>query len=247
MLRNNWPLSYMGRSAAVIDPYFSSTVLLLGFEGSDGSTTITDESAAARGNATAVVNQAQIDTAQFKFGASSLLLDGSGDRVDWADSDDWLFGSGAFTVETWVRFNSLTGFQTIASQWNNVGTARSWMLDFPGSANNVLRFGYSEGLGDEHFIQGAWTPSANTWYHIVVDRSGNVFRIYADGVMITSTTAAVTLQNSTEGLRIGSLFISGANTNFFNGWIDELRITKGVARYASDSGYAVPTAAFPRS
>lgn len=228
---------------------FSQTVLLLGMEGVDGATTTSDESAAARGAATAFVGNAQLDTAQAKFGSSSLLLDGSGDLITFADSDDWTF-PGDFTVEAWIRFSNLTGFQTIASQWDSSGSDRGWLLDFPGSANNVLRAGLSPNGSSETFIQGAWTPTTSTWYHVAMDREGSTVRLYAGtsgtGATIASGTFAGSTANPPEGVRIGAIF-NNANTNFFKGWIDELRITKGRAWYASGSGYTVPTAAFPRS
>jgi hypothetical protein len=79
-----------------------------------------------------------------------------------------------------------------------------------------------------------------------VDRSGSTLRLYADGASLGSGTASGAFFDSTAGVRIGALFTTG-NTNFFKGWIDELRVTKGLAVYASDTGYTVPTAAFPRS
>ncbi len=228
---------------------FQATVLLLGFDGADGATTTSDESFKARGAATAFAGNAQLDTAQFKFGTASLLLDGNGDRVDFADSADWVL-TGDFTIEAWVRFNSLVGFQTIVSQWDQSGSDKAWLFDFPGSANNVLRFGYSTNGANNTFIQPAWTPSANTWYHVAVDRSGSTVRLYAGTSGIGATLGSDTFSGSTtdaaEGVRIGSIF-NNADINFFNGWIDELRITNGAAAYASDSGYPVPTAAFPRS
>lgn len=227
------------------DPHIAQNVLLLGMDGADGATTTSDESSAAHGAATSFDGTAQLDTAQSKFGSASLLLDGNSDFIVFADSTDWTF-DGDFTVEAWIRFNSLTGFQTIVCQWNT-GLEKAWLFDFPGSASNVLRFGFSTTGGNQTFVQSAWTPSVNTWYHVAVDRTGSTLRLYADGASLGSHTFAGSTSNEAEELRIGAFSASGVGDNFFNGWIDELRITKGVARYASDSGYTVPTAAFPRS
>jgi hypothetical protein len=250
MYRSSWPLNWMktGARIAANDPHFASVKLLLGFEGADGSTTIPDLSSVARGNAS-VFGNAQIDTAQFKFETSSLLLDGNDDRITFGDSADWLFGgTDAFTIEAWIRFNSLTGFQTICAQWDTLSSNQSWLFDFPGSANNVLRFAYSTTGANAVAVQGAWTPSANTWYHVAVDKtSAGTLRVYANGSMVASATSVPAFANSGIGLRIGTILSAGVESNDFNGWIDELRITKGVARYASDSGYSVPTAAYPRS
>jgi hypothetical protein len=79
-----------------------------------------------------------------------------------------------------------------------------------------------------------------------VDRdSGGTMRIYADGVMLASITqSGLSLRNGDGLLEIG--YATGVGY-YLDGWIDEVRITKGVARYASNSGFTVPTAAFPRS
>lgn len=237
-----------GGSGTGTDPYWSSVKLLLSMNGADASTTFTDESPVARGNAS-VVSSAQVDTAQQKFGSASLLLDGVDDFINFPDSGDWTFtSSDRFTVECWVRFNILTGFQTFAAQWDaQSGGLRSWLFDFPGSANNVLRFAYSTDGANTIAVQGAWTPSANTWYHVAADCDAtNKLRIYANGTMIASGSSIPSFFASSDVLRIGSVKLSGGPDNYLNGWMDELRITKGAARYASDGGYSVPTTAFPR-
>jgi hypothetical protein len=86
----------------------------------------------------------------------------------------------------------------------------------------------------------------NVWYHVAVDKdAAGKIRIYVNGVMKGSATPANSaFHNSTAVMRVGR----DSNTaRWFNGWIDEVRVTKGVARYASDGGFSVPTAAFPHS
>jgi hypothetical protein len=99
----------------------------------------------------------------------------------------------------------------------------------------------------------AWTtsntassPALDTWGHIAIDKDATgKCRMYVNGVMLGSVTPAdSSMFDSTAALEIGRLF--GATANL-SGWMDELRITKGVARYASDAGFTVPSAAFPRS
>lgn len=228
-------------AAAAGDPYFSSTKLLLGFGGANGSTTFIDESAAARGNAT-VYAQAQVSTAQSKFGGSSLLLDGTNDAISYADSADWEFGSGAFTVECFVRFVDNSGSQVFFGHGNNVGTGWNFYknggnLEFAASGTGVA-------------VAAAWSTSNGQWYHVACDRdgAGNI-RIYADGTMLLQRGAADGWGNAIGDPAIG-LFIgrqAWLDASNLKGYIDEARITKGVARYASFSGFTVPTAAFPRS
>ncbi|MGR9252754.1 LamG domain-containing protein [Rhizobium leguminosarum] len=224
------------------DANFSSVMLLCGFNGVDGATSSTDESSAGR--ALTFVGNAQLDTAQFKFGTASLLLDGTGDYVTAADSADWDFGAGQFTAELFVRFAS--GFGTneaFVGQWGSTTAEQSWYF-FLNAGSLTFRLRDTGGTNRDTAV--AWTPTVNTWYHVAIDRdvSGKV-RVYRDGAMVASNTFAQTLQNGTGLLGIGR--VPGFTTFDLNGWVDEVRVTKGVARYASDSGYTVPTAAFPRS
>ena len=225
------------------DPYFGNVVLLVGANGTDGSTTFVDESPAAH-TLTATGN-AQIDTAQFRFGVSSALFDGTGDLISAADSADWAFGAGQFTIEAWVQLATVavSKIHTIVSQAGAGGTGKSF--EFFIDPNGLYAAFSSNGTT---FTQtnGPWAPAANTWYHVAVDRdASNKVRLYVDGVMKGSSTYASTLTDSTFTLSIGQLAYA-TPANDLNGWLDELRITKGVARYASDSGFTVPTAAFPR-
>lgn len=226
----------------ITDPNFSSVVLLLGFEGVDGATSTTDECATP--HTMSFLGNAQIDTAEKKFGASSLLLDGTGDYVSATDSADWDLGAGQFTAETWVRFAS--GFGTneaFLGQWGSAAGDQSWFF-FLNAGTLTFRFRDTGGTNRDTTV--AWTPTVNTWYHLAVDRdASNKFRIYRDGSMVASATFSQTMQNGTGLLGLGR--IPGFTTFDLNGWMDEVRVTKGVARYASDSGFTAPTAAYPRS
>jgi hypothetical protein len=241
--------------AGLVDPSFSSVKLLLGFQGADGSTGapgLTDESPAAHGTATAVGN-AQIDTAQSKFGGASLLGDGTGDGISFPDSTDWRLStanSDQFTVEAWVRTSTTTPTDKVivarSTGVPNVGfffrcnTSGNGELSFLGSTNNAT-------LDWAPASSSGITWALSTWYHVAADKdaTGKV-RVYRDGVMVGSSTptdSSMAAAN-TAVLTIG---IDGLGGRSWDGWIDEVRITKGVARYASDSGYTVPTDAFPRS
>jgi hypothetical protein len=223
------------KRGGVSDPDFASTKLLLGFEGVDGSTTFPDESAAARGNAT-VFGAAQVDTAQFKFGAASGLFNGSSSYLTFADSADWDFGNGAWTLECFVRHNSLPAtFHYLG----NFDSTNGWRMRY---SAGQLAFN-SSATGNAVY---AWVPPIGQWFHIAADRvaAGGKTRLYLDGVMVDSTTGSGSIADSALALHIGRYAASGIQ--YFDGWMDELRITKGVARYASDSGFTVPTAAYPR-
>lgn len=245
MLLNRGPRAFGtasgGGGGGPPDPDFATTVLLLGFEGADGATATNDESAAANGAAT-FHNQAQLDTAQFKFGASSLLLDGS-DKVTFADDADWHFADGDWTIEGWVRFADTGGFQTIFSRADTSANG-PFMLDAVNGS--ILRFRYQVAGDGMVNTQDTWNYSTNTWYHLCIERAGNTFRAYADGVVIVSSTNANDMSDGDLDLTLGAMSQSGSTvSNGFNGHMDEVRISKGVARY--NGAFTPPEAAFPRS
>lgn len=224
-------------AAPVTDPYLANVVLLLGLNGTNGATATTDDSPAAHSTPTFTGN-AHLDTAQAKFGVSSLALDGSGDYIQYPDSSDWAFLTGQFTIEGWFRFAAVSGNPCLIGQ---MGGADTWMIFLNSGTSLLFRDGNAN-------FSGAfpWVPTVNTWYHVACDRdASNVMRLYVDGVMGGKTTFSFTIPDTADPLTIGARF-AGAASYDFNGWIDEIRITKGVARYASDAGFAVPTAAFPR-
>lgn len=225
------------------DPDFSSVVLLMGFEGSNGSTSapgFSDESPAAHGVLTSDNPLfANVSTAQKKFGSSSLNL--NGDFAYYPSSADWQFGSSHFTIEMFLRPGTVSGTQYILSTWNTTGDY-GWVLFLSG---NKLCWATSED-GSATFldITGATSLVTGTWQNITIDYDGSKYRTYVDGVMDGSFSTPRTLFNSPDHLTIGA---AQNGLNALTAFIDELRITKGVARYASDGGFTVPTAAFPRS
>ncbi|CDX29021.1 conserved hypothetical protein [Mesorhizobium sp. SOD10] len=240
------PSPVVSASGGGNDPYFANVVLLLGFEGANGSTSITDESSAPH-TFTAVGN-AQISTAQFKYGASAGLFDGSGDEWNTPDSADWRLSaanSDQFTVETWIRPASGTTFvnHSIIGQGDSDGNL-SWRLLV---VDGGLRFSFSpSGSGWTNITTSSFLLGTTTWQHVAVDKdAAGKIRLYVGGSMQASSTPAdSSFFNSTSPLRIGAPLFGGDS---MNGHLDELRVTKGIARYATDTSFTPPTAAFPRS
>jgi hypothetical protein len=213
-------------AAAATDPNFASVALLLHFEGADASTTFVD----VKGKTLTANGNAQIDTAQFKYGSSSGLFDGTGDYVDSAASSDYTFGTGDFTIECFAMFA-------------NIG------------ATNKFLWGHHSGWGvytntDDIFVFNGTSNAllvnnviaASTWHHIAFTRQSGVMRLYLDGAQIGSNTPNSQNFNTTN-FRVGA---QTSGSGGMNGWIDELRVTKGVARYTGAT-YTVPTGPFPDS
>lgn len=232
------------------DPHFASVVFLSHFDGADAATAATDE----KGHAITFNGNAQLDTAQFKFGTASLLLDGTGDSIQCADSADWHFGTGSFTIEGFVRFNnkdSNSGNQVFISQYLNTGDQRAWFIRLTGG-NTLTAYVANVGTANGSIIGTAsagltfsWTPNNNQQYYIVLERDVDTWYLGIDNAQVaTDTTAGESVFDSTEPLRFGCFNSSGL-TQFVDGWLDEWRITKGVARYHGT--FSVPSAAFPNS
>jgi hypothetical protein len=229
------------------DPHFFNVVLLMGFEGVNGSTGapgLTDESSAAHGTGTLInPSLGNISTGQFKFGTSSLFINGTSTPtgLTFPDSNDWNFGAGLFTIEMWVRLSTVGGSEVFASQWGTSGQF-GWQFGLTGGTN-LSWYVSTDGTSILTDINGTWAPVANTWYHVAVDYDGTKYRVYVNGVMVGSSVTPRTIFNSNLVLGIGAY---STGFNLMNGFMDELRITKGVARYATDTSFAVPTSAFPR-
>jgi len=222
------------------DPYFSSVSLLLHMDGANGSTTFTDSSS----NALSVtrVGTAQISTTQSKFGGASASIN-SNSYLTIADNAVLEVGSGDFTIEAWVYISSSVGFKSFVSKLLGHGpyllavngTTFVYYLSSNGSSWNVAS-GVSGG-----------TVSVNTWTHLALVRNGSTVTPYLNGTAGTSTTTSATLIDNSHAFLIGAdqTTTPGSYTDFFNGYVDELRFTKGVARYTAN--FTAPTAAFPDS
>lgn len=214
---NAWPGQF------VPDTNFSSVKLLLPFDGSGA--TFTDSSS----NAFAVTANGNVtqSATQSKWGGKSAYFDGSGDYLTFGSADISL-GAGDFTVEMWIY---PTATQTaFLCDWRGAGNNNPSLY----IANSKLNFFNGGSLN----VADATAISSNTWTHIAVTRSGSTVRIYRDGNSVGSLTDSGTYGGS-GGLRVGF-----HDNVYFTGYLDDLRITKGVARYTG-STYTVPTAAHP--
>ena len=207
------------------DQYYSDVSLLLHMNGTDDSTTFTDSS---NGGHTASVNGgAVISTDQSKFGGSSYEGNGSNSYLSYAASSDFDFGTGDFTVEHWFYLNSTSVSGAMVDAWHGAVNG-SWQTYYR-DASGDLRF-YLRNNGDVVISSG--TVSANTWYHVAVTRENGTIKLYLDGVFKDSTSFSGNLGFSNRSLSIGRQTVN--NGAILNGYLDEVRITKGVARYTAD-------------
>jgi hypothetical protein len=122
--------------------------------------------------------------------------------------------------------DALVSGGTVASQWS---ASKGWSLY---EDSDELTFNYSTDGSATSTKTVSWTPTVGTWYHVAVSRSGNDLKLFVDGTQqgATQDVTGVTIYNSTSTLTVGA---TGVPDNYFGGYIDELRISKGTARYTS--------------
>ena len=233
--------------AADGDAHFPKVEALLPFDGTNGATSTTDLS--DRGNTVTFGGDAEISTAQSKFGGSSLSLDGNGDYVDLPQATNQLV-SEDFTIEFWFRINSGAGSETIGlfGSYYTGGSGKG-MLMVTSATYNQVYFQWHYGASDWAYLnqtQGTRTAlSNNTWYHVAVTRSGSTWRLFLNGTQEDSVTQSDQLTDSGSTTRLGNYGPSATASDGLNGYIEDFRITRGVARYTSN--FTAPTSAHPTS
>ena len=227
----------------------SDVKLLLHCNGDDESTELPD---ASDSNHTVTAHgNAQIDTAQKKFGTGSILLNGTTDYLTTDDTSDWDFGTSPFTIDGWVRYNSIGNYDRLVSAGSYAsGANQMW---FVGAGNGwgsstEMNFGYYNGSGfTEYYAGSTFTANLNTWYHWALVRNGQYVYCFFNGVkVITWDMGSAVAINSGTGLIIGARYFATTSTinEYLDGWLDEIRVSKGVARWTSN--FTPPTEEYTR-
>ena len=214
------------------DPY---TKLLLHFGGANGSTTFTDSSPTPKVPSSVV--GCTITTAQSKFGGSGGVCSAAaGSHVDYSGEADFAFGTGDWTIDFWTAYS---------------GGVTPVLIDFrPTSGNGFYPMIYANGT----FPNAVLTYYVNAtvaitgpatfptgWRHIAVARSGTSTKMFLDGAQVGATLSDS--GNYLVGASRPRLFANGNNqANEYNGYIDELRISKGIARWTAN--FTPPTAPY---
>lgn len=226
---------------AQADPNFSSVASLLHFDGADESTTFVDQI----GNTTTPVGNAQIDTSESRFGGASGRFDGSGDALRIAHDASFNVGSASFTIECWVRFASLAGYQALWTKRATDGAA-GWLqcfLDAGQTPRKLAASAYRESGGSIVFLVGETEIEADTWYHVAFVRDDLIWRLFVNGAQDAGAVSGATVLDNSTDIILGAAGLDlGAP---LNGWLDDFRLTPGVARYTA--AFTPPAAAFPNS
>jgi len=182
------------------------------------------------------VGNAQISTTQSKFGGSSMYFDGTGDYLVPVGTNTAQFTfPGDFTIELWIYVTNISSYSFIFDGRASGVTSGAWLVDLNGA---VIGWGPGSSI-----VISSSSILANTWYHLAICRSGSSTRMFLNGTQTGSTyTDSGSYTVGTNRPIIGG---SGNSLGSFNfpGYIDDLRITKGAARYTAN--FTAPTAAFP--
>jgi hypothetical protein len=209
-----------------------NTKVLMHMDGVDNGTSFPYE---ARENLSVSANgNTCLKTNIKKFGTASVLLDGAGDFLTFPPFPATLMDSGDFTIDTWVYLNALptgntynTCFYLLSNGPNNANPGTDFFL-----GSSIIRFNIADYTVIT--VQGNWTPEVNKWYHIALVRNGNTFYLFLDGVQIGTATISTAMPTWSNTWAIGRCEATGENTGYFNGYIDEYRISKGIARWTSN-------------
>lgn len=201
------------------DAYQSSVVFQLRGD------TLIDE---ATGLAVSAFGNAAVSTDQSKFGGSSLYFDGADDYLSMQSSVSFGFGTGDFTVECWIKTSS-----TNRSVWDNRTTTE------PGTGYIAATTGRIGFWNNTTAFEGTSNVADNSWHHLVWCRYSGVLKLFVDGTSEYSGAMTSDL-GSSRPLRVGRDYL---NAGDFNGYIDDIRITKGVARYTAN--FTTPTTELP--
>jgi len=213
--------------AAAADPSLSSVKTLLYFAGANASTTITDSAPSPK--AFAAVGAASVSTAVAKFGGAALVLDGAGSYVETTASlADFAFGSGDFTAECWVR---TTDNNFVLLDFYLTASANCWQL--MANAAGQLIWNSNSGSASVPVITGSTAINNGAWRHVAACRVAGTLRLFIDGQVEGSAADSRVYGGAATRFAVGAQVSSRSATYDLAGYVDEVRVTKGVGRYAA--------------
>lgn len=229
------------QAPAPTDPLFADVELLLHFDNNFTDSSSNALTVTANGNAATSATHS-------KFGGYSFSSDGSADSglivtSDGTSASSALTLSADFTIEFFVRFNSLDATQALVqTKWSGLENAVA-IWHHAGWPNTISAWATTHSSEEPFLVSSSITTGQ--WYHVAFQRSGNVFSLFIDGVESATATASLTISEPVaaigcyvESVPVGTFYVPA------DAFMDELRITTA-ARYTSGQNFTPPTAAFP--
>lgn len=187
------------------------------------------------GNHTPTNNGATVDTGTYKFSTGSLLFNSSqSDRIEVPNNSSLDLGTSNFTIEMWVNLNRNSGTAQYLFDLGTGGNGISLIYH-----NGFRAYTVFDGLSDSVYTTTT-SFATDTWYHVALAREGSVKRLFVNGNQVSSSSTSI---NSTgQNAAIGSY---GTYTSYYtDGNIEDVRVTKGVARYTGNFSSELPTDSF---
>ena len=185
------------------------------------------------------VADSKISTTDSKFGGASMFFDGTGDYLTVPYNPSFNLGTGNFTIEFWVKTSSTTAYAN-ALRLGDTWTTGSWALYLNDSNGNGYPSWWSFTLNAALSTSGALVNNG-AWHHIALVRSTTTMTMYIDG----TSRGTLSVSTSSVGNTTTKLWIArdSSNVRELAGYIDDLRITNGYARYTST--FTPPTRTLP--
>ena len=233
------PLDYIKTFGSTVgDDKFDKVVALFNFDGSDGDRT-TSGLDASNNNLSLTYDSAgdELSTTQKKFGSTSLYI---ADNVRVSSTEGFNMGTGDFTMEAWFYFTTLSAGFGIFDQWNSGTSLARSQLWHGSSAGGQLKFYHSiAGQSTQTISFADPTISTGSWIHLALVRQGGTVKLYVNGTADSTSGSTSGNVHRTDDMWFGDQQTGGGNAPQY--YMDDLRITKGTARYTSN--FTAPTSA----
>ena len=215
------------------DPNAQYNSLLLHADGINGTTTFIDDGAAKK--TLTVTGGASISSALKKFGTGSAAFSGGG-YITAPAGTDFNFGSSPFTLEFYLRPTAISGFQGLLSTRLG-GVYSPFEIDLQNNQIRILKSNAAVNDWELNAVFSGVTVAANVWQHVAIVGDGTKISVYVNGIKSPNTVA-----HTPFAALSGPLYIGNGGDGAFSGNMDEIRITKGVARYSA--AFTPPTSQF---
>lgn len=223
------PYLYKATAAEPGDLEWNNVTLSISGNGTNDSADFS--SADAKGHTLTGSGDVKFSTTQYKFGTASIYFDGTGDYLTVADSADFsLNTSQSFTFECWFYCTSASVNRTLLNIY-------PWGKLYIQTTGPKVWFSF----GSSWSIVHNTIVTLNAWHHVAIVRNGSTFTVYLDGVASGTNTAS----NSADPSNLYLGYDPADTSSIFAGYLDDIRLTKGVARYTSN--FDVPTIENPQA
>jgi len=175
---------------------------------------------------------AELELIKGKFGTAIASFNGSGDGLTVPNSAEFEFGLGDFTIDGWFYFlNNTKGWQLVIDKASNA-VAAGWVLQLNASNQLVFWTSSNGSSWDNQVLSSTYVPILSTWTHIAIIRNGSAWTMYVNGTPVATGTYAGSILEQSIDLGIGKR--AGSSSYTYQGNIDELRISKGIARWTTN-------------